>query len=94
MANTHVFKVVALHPEDGFLTVEWDGIEGRRITCPIPLDENGVPLAGATFASAILAACKDRLLLWDRLVGADLTVAERLVGQAFDVTDEFILGSV
>ena len=92
--TTHVFKVIDVNADAGHVTVEWDGRPDRRLTCHIPTDNDGKPLSGPAFASAILRTCRANLVLWDRLGSADFSAVRTLVGQTFDVTDEFILGGL
>lgn len=90
----HMFEPLFVDQAAGNVIVRWDGVDARTITCRIPTDEAGAVLAPAAFKADIMRQCLSSLEHWDRLALADVTAASSYLGQAFDVTEEYVLRNV
>jgi hypothetical protein len=90
----HSFEPLFVDEEAGNVIVRWDGLDARTITCRIPTDEAGAVLAPDEFKADIMAQCVRSLEHWDKLAQADVAEARKYVGQAFDVTEEYVLRNI
>jgi hypothetical protein len=90
----HKFEPLFVDPSLGSLTVRWDGSDDKRMTCRIPLSQDGSILPPDDFKKSIMEQCLQQLELWDQVAVADLASIDAYLGQTIDVTEDYILRNV